>query len=139
MQSLVNRPHAGALRNTLTYLVMAHDGADGQLVLDDDAVSVSWSGVGEKPIFKQINDNLSAAAGLSTVNSYPTRLWWKGMGTRLVTVHPLGGCPMADDASEGVVNARAVFCGSAGSKSTRNLCTSPMARSSRRHWVSIRC
>ncbi|MFN8071502.1 MAG: GMC oxidoreductase [Mycobacterium sp.] len=122
MQSLVNGPHAGALRNTLTYLVMAHDGADGQLVLDDDAVSVSWSGVGEKPIFKQINDNLSAAAGPLDGEFISNPLWWKGMGTRLVTVHPLGGCPMADDASEGVVNAKGqVFCGSAGSEVHRNL------------------
>lgn len=124
MQSLVNGPYVGALHNTLTYLAMAHDGADGQLVLDDDddAVSVSWRGVGEKPIFKQINDNLSAAARALDGEFISNPLWWKAMGTRLVTVHPLGGCPMADDASDGVVNDKGqVFCGNAGTEVHRNL------------------
>ncbi|MEZ5343596.1 MAG: GMC oxidoreductase [Acidimicrobiales bacterium] len=46
-------------------------------------------------------------------------LWTKSMGHQLITVHPLGGCVMADDAATGVVNDRGeVFSGQAGVSAT---------------------
>ena len=114
IQSLVRGPYAGAIRNTLTYLVMSHDGADGRLVLDGDHISVSWPNVDKRPIFTKIGADLqeAAAAQNATYVENPLR---KLMGNRLTTVHPLGGCPMGEDATSGVVNHKGqVFKGAAG-------------------------
>ena len=41
--------------------------------------------------------------------------WTQKLGKHLVTVHPLGGCRMAEDATGGVVNHKGqVFAGPAG-------------------------
>jgi cholesterol oxidase len=115
--SLVRGPRTGAVRNTQTYLVMAHDASEGVMDLDDDRVRIAWPGVGKQDIFRKINNRLrdctSAHGGTYVTNP----VWNKIMGHDLVTVHPLGGCPMADDATAGVVNhAGQVFSSSRGEK-----------------------
>ncbi len=114
LETLLRGPHTGALRNTLTYLVMAHDGADGELVLDGDRIRVAWPGVSDRPIFIDIKQRLEHASGAheSTYVENPLRRF---MGDRLTTVHPLGGCPMGEDATSGVVNHKGqVFAGASG-------------------------
>ena len=53
LKSLFGGPYGGALRNTITYLVMTHDDSNGQVVLDkvDGRPRVNWKGVGSQPIF----------------------------------------------------------------------------------------
>lgn len=104
LKSLINGPYSGALNNTMTYLVMAHDGADGALELDGDRVTVRWPGVGGREIFRQIDRALNAAAGRLHGQYVHNPQWSEAFGDRLVTVHPLGGCPMGDSAANGVVN-----------------------------------
>ncbi len=116
LETLVGGPHVGALRNTLTYLVMAHDGSDGRLELDaDDRLEVQWPGVGDKPIFTSISDNLLRATKAHHGTYVKDPLWSRHLGNRLITVHPLGGCPMGADASTAVVNHKGqVFKGISG-------------------------
>jgi cholesterol oxidase len=115
LKTLVEGPYSGALDNTMTYLVMAHDGADGVLELDGDRVTVRWPGVGNREIFRQINRALNAAAGRLRGQYVQNPQWSEAFGDRLVTVHPLGGCPMGDSAERGVVNHRGqVFRGATG-------------------------
>jgi cholesterol oxidase len=114
LETLLRGPYTGAIRNTLTYLVMAHDGTDGELVLDGDRVRVRWPNIDERPIFKTIEERLVEAseAQRATYVENPLRAV---MGDRLTTVHPLGGCPMGEDAARGVVNHKGqVFSGAAG-------------------------
>ena len=85
---------------------MAHDDSDGELVLDADHLRVRWPGVGRKPIFKKIEEALIDATKPLGGTYIRNPLWHKLFGYDLVTVHPLGGCAMADDASTGVVNHR---------------------------------
>jgi cholesterol oxidase len=55
------------------------------------------------------------------------RIWTEVLGHRLVTVHPLGGCVMAEDAERGVVNHKGqVFAGPRGS-AVHRACTCPTA------------
>jgi cholesterol oxidase len=115
LKSLVEGPYRGAVDRTQTFLVMAHDGSEGQLSLVDDRLQISWPGVGKEPIFKTVNDRLAqVSVGLGgTFIKDP--IWSKPFGESLVSVHPLGGCPMAEDAAAGVVNHKGqVFSSAAG-------------------------
>jgi cholesterol oxidase len=105
-ESLVCGPYHGAVRNTQTYLVMSHDGGAGTMVLEGDRLRIHWPGVGAQPIFTKANDLLARASvplgGIYLKNP----LWSEQFKNNLTTVHPLGGCVMAEDAERGVVNHR---------------------------------
>lgn len=96
---------AGAANHTMLYLGMGHDGSDGQIVLDRyGQPRIIWGELSERPVLRRLNDEmykLTAALG-GTYIPHPRAS--KTLGENTVTVHPLGGCPMADDASEGVVD-----------------------------------
>jgi cholesterol oxidase len=105
----------GAADDTLTYLVMSDDAGDGELRLDGDTVRVDWVGAGDRPVFDrnaEVLQKMSASLGATFVgNPLSTPMF----NDSLVTVHPLGGCPMADDGANGVVDhAGRVFAGSDG-------------------------
>jgi cholesterol oxidase len=103
-ESLLRGPHHGAVRNTQTYLVMAHDDAAGRLVLESDRLRIRWPGVGEQAIFRRIEDVLrKACEGLGGIY-LKNPIWTKLLRHELVSVHPLGGCAMAATAESGVVD-----------------------------------
>src|SRR3984957_2721928 len=58
IESLLRGPHAGADRNTQTYLVMTHARGNGKLRLVNDKRLVDWPGVGSEPIFRRVQQNL---------------------------------------------------------------------------------
>jgi cholesterol oxidase len=108
-------PRGGAADDTLTYLVMSDDAGDGRLRLDGDTVQVDWVGAGDRPVFDrnaEVLQKMSASLGATFVgNPLSTPLFNRS----LLTVHPLGGCPMGDDGERGVVDhAGRVFMGANG-------------------------
>ncbi len=104
--SAVEGAYSGAVKNTQTYLIMSYDDDHGRMVLEEDELRVVWPGVGNGRNFIAANENLfratQATGGVYVEN--PT--WSKAFNRSLVTVHPLGGCIMAESAAAGVVNAR---------------------------------
>lgn len=110
-------PYRGAVNHTQTYLVMTHDNASGRMTLDPKGnLILSWPGVGDQPIFQRVNQRLKDATEALGGTFVHNPLWSKLLQSNLTTVHPLGGCVMADDASGGVVNHKGqVFSGAAGS------------------------
>jgi cholesterol oxidase len=105
----------GAIPNTQTFLVMCHDDGDGSLGLENDHLRVEWHGVGSEPIFDAVDRRLDAASAALRATYVKDPIWTKLLGHKLVTVHPLGGCPMGVDASTGAVDHRGrVFSGSEG-------------------------
>ncbi|WP_289355438.1 GMC oxidoreductase [Paenibacillus sp. S-12] len=107
LQSLVQGARTGATRNTQTYLVMAHDDSAGQLYLDNkhNRLRISWKDVGKQPIFEEVNIKLKRAnEALGGGEHLKNPLWSSHFDKHLITVHPLGGCNMADKAESGVVN-----------------------------------
>ncbi|HVQ38164.1 MAG TPA: GMC oxidoreductase, partial [Pyrinomonadaceae bacterium] len=115
LESLVRGPYHGAVRNMQTFLTMAHDDNKGQLKLEDDRLRIHWPGVGSQPIFKQVADKQEQATAALGGTYVKDPLANKIMGEDLVTVHPLGGCVMADSAERGVVNHKGqVFSAVAG-------------------------
>jgi cholesterol oxidase len=114
-ESLLLGAYHGAVHNTQTFLTMAHDDNKGQLTLEDDRLRIHWPSVGKQSVFKKVADKqqqATAALGGTYLKDPVTN---KITGEALITVHPLGGCVMADSAETGAVNHKGqVFSGSQG-------------------------
>jgi len=122
LESLVTGPYRGAIKNTQTYLVMSHDDGDGKMSLDNDALAVRWPKVGEQSVFRRVNDKLTAITKGLGATYMPNPIWNELTDHQLVTVHPLGGCIMAEDANRGVVNHKGqVFSSTGGTEVYENL------------------
>ena len=111
-ESVLRGPYHGAINHTLTYLVMTDDNDKGKMLLEKDKLRIEWPGAGKLPIYDEVSDRLLQATevlnGVYTRNPSWTPLFHK----ELVTVHPLGGCIMGDNAASGVVNHKGqVFTG----------------------------
>ena len=115
LQSLVLGAYRGAVHNTQTYLVMTHDDGAGRMHLEDDRLRVEWPGVGAQDIFQTVNARLAAATRALGGTYVKNPMWSTLLNHELITVHPLGGCVIADDAERGVVNHKGqVFCAPRG-------------------------
>lgn len=113
--SLVGGAYHGAMQNTQTYLVMSHEASSGRMELVNDRLEVRWPGIGEEPLFERINQRLVEATRALGGTFVRNPLWTGLFKHHLVTVHPLGGCVMADDAEHGAVNHMGqVYAGQTG-------------------------
>src|SRR5262249_18590772 len=96
---------SGALNSSLGYLCMAHDDSGGRLYLDShDNLRIDWPGAGREPIFNEINQECFACAKALGASLIENASWQLSPWKTLVTAHPLGGCPMGEDGSHGVVD-----------------------------------
>ena len=121
LTSFLRGAYHGAVRNTQVFLVMTHDSADGVMKLDDDRLRIYWPNVGKQKIFKKVEKRLFEITKALGGTYIPSPLWSNKslysnlFGNDLVTVHPLGGCVMAEDASTGVANHQGqLFAGEEG-------------------------
>ncbi|QLE49554.1 GMC family oxidoreductase [Nostoc sp. C057] len=122
VESLTRGAYTGAVRNTQTYLVMTHDDAAGQMYLENDRLRIKWQDVGSQPIFQRVNNRLTEATEPLGGTQIPNPIWSDAFGHDLVTVHPLGGCILAEDAEHGVVNHKGqVFASNQGTNVYENL------------------
>jgi cholesterol oxidase len=102
--SLIRGPYHGATAKTQTYLVMTHDDGKGVMHLNNHNLSINWPGVGKEAIFNKVKQAMEQATNALKGTFIRDIVWSKALDYQLVTVHPLGGCSMADDASKGVTN-----------------------------------
>lgn len=105
---LLKQTDFDAVRDNLLYLVMGIDAADGEMSIDEEGnLEIDWSHHHSMPFFREIEKMLreiteSPRPGLDgNLMLNPT---WSAQ-KHLITVHPLGGCPMGDDDAKGVVDA----------------------------------
>ena len=85
---------------SLPLLGMGRDVPDGWMRLRGGYLDVDWRPTASRGYLRRVDGamrDLSAAMGARYVNP----LWWLNL---LVTVHPLGGCPMGADPEHGVVD-----------------------------------
>jgi cholesterol oxidase len=100
--------------NSLPLLLIGRDAADGHLELKGKRLelALNWSPLESMPLFiameKRSRELAAALEGLALFS--PSWL----LGRRLITVHPLGGCRMADSPQHGVVNDRGAVYGQPG-------------------------
>ncbi|MDE2089462.1 MAG: GMC family oxidoreductase N-terminal domain-containing protein, partial [Gammaproteobacteria bacterium] len=104
LDSLVRGAYHGAVRHTQIYLVMAHDDGAGRLHLQDDRLRVDWPDAGAQRVFQRIDERLRELTRPLGGTYVKNPLWSALLNHGLITVHPLGGCVMADAAQRGVVN-----------------------------------
>jgi cholesterol oxidase len=94
----------GAMHNTETYLVMAHDDGRGRMVLRDSGVEIEWPGVAEQRIFGDIDAQLYKVAASNGATYIRNPVQNTFLGKSLISVHPLGGCIMGTERGKGVVD-----------------------------------
>ena len=95
----------GALNSSMMYLCMAQDDSAGRLYLDGrNDLRIDWPGAGRESIFEQINRECFAHAKSLGASFIENPTWQLLPWKTLVTAHPLGGCPMGEDGSHGVVD-----------------------------------
>lgn len=113
--SLINGPYCGATNRMQTFLVMSHDDGKGKMGLVDNRLDIKWPKVGTQPIFRKVNDMLYRATEALGGTYIKNFTWNKLLKYKLVTVHPLGGCCMGEDASMAVTDdVGNVFAGNIG-------------------------
>ncbi|MGH9787516.1 MAG: FAD-dependent oxidoreductase [Candidatus Acidiferrales bacterium] len=90
------------LMNMGAFFLMGRDASDGRLVLDAKGeLQLLWDWRESEPLLGKMRrylEELGRGYGGSMLIPQP---WWP---TTLGTVHPLGGCPMGRDPSEGVAD-----------------------------------
>lgn len=94
----------GALAHSTLYLACGHDDSGGRYVYRaGDRPQIVWPDVGASPFVATIEAEMrlyTARRGGMFFRNPRSVLF----GGRLIVPHPLGGCPMADDARTGVVD-----------------------------------
>jgi cholesterol oxidase len=94
----------------LPLLGMGRDIPGGRMTLHGDDLQVSWNARESREFFDGME-----ATGRQLCRALGGRMWRPGgRYARLVTVHPLGGCPMGRNAHEGVVDAHGRVFGADG-------------------------
>jgi cholesterol oxidase len=95
----------GALNSSMLYLCMAQDNSGGRLSLDDFGnPRIDWPEVGGEAIFTVINQECLAHATALGSSFIENPLWKVSPWQTLMTAHPLGGCPMGEEGSDGTVD-----------------------------------
>lgn len=93
------------MENQLIYLIIGRDAADGKLrLVPSGTLEAQWDNSRSQKLFsamEQIVQDMTRSVGGT---AYFNPEW--SLLERLITVHPLGGCVMADDYTGGVVNHR---------------------------------
>jgi cholesterol oxidase len=89
--------------HALPYLAMGNDSSDGTMSLRDGALDVSWSLGRNRELDRLVRDTFDQLTGgaqgrfvAGFLSRWPLR--------KILTAHPLGGCPMGDVPATSVVN-----------------------------------
>jgi cholesterol oxidase len=93
----------GVTTRFLPFLGMGTDAADGRLALTEGDIDIQWSVKHSRAMFDEMETALKELCKGIGGEYLPSVLWgwpWR----KLLTAHPLGGCPMSDDPTQGVVN-----------------------------------
>jgi cholesterol oxidase len=107
---LVPHDPQGALNHTMLYLCMGFDDARGAMVLErpwfapEGQLRIHWDDVGRQVVFSRMNEELRRHARAQGASFVQNPLWRIFDTRHLITAHPLGGCPIGEDAQEGAVD-----------------------------------
>ncbi|MEM7288585.1 MAG: GMC oxidoreductase, partial [Actinomycetota bacterium] len=103
-RSIFRGPYRGPLHRTMIFLGMGFDGDSGDIDVPDDSrhrALIRWPGAGKSP-----EQRAADAEALELGDRMDASYLRSPVFGKFVTVHPLGGCGMADDGTAGVVDHR---------------------------------
>src|SRR3954468_218058 len=91
-------------QDALVYLLIGRDAADGRMQLSPlfRKFEIRWSKAGSARLFADLEKTARELA--EAADATPFYALEGGPLSTFTTVHPLGGCPMADNAADGVVD-----------------------------------
>ena len=119
LQSLVNGVYKGPFASLQTFFAVSHDSASGRFSLDGNQLALSWANAKDEPVYARLDAILSRLVTASGGSYVKNPLAGTVMGHQPATAHPLGGCGMGRDRSDGVVDHKCrVFNGAAGAGET---------------------
>jgi cholesterol oxidase len=118
LKSLIAGVYKGPFASLQTFFAVSHDSASGRLLLEDDRLALSWPGAADEPVYRRLDAALEALVREAGGSYVKNPLAGTMMGHQPATAHPLGGCGIGRDRSEGVVDHRCrVFDAGAGAGS----------------------
>ena len=96
----------------LPLLAMGRDVPDGRMYLRHNHLMVDWHKAGASaPYFERVRETCARLAGALGGTLRDNPLWFL---SRVITVHPLGGCPMGEGPHDGVVDSHGEVFGCPG-------------------------
>ncbi|NJO23854.1 MAG: GMC family oxidoreductase [Sphingomonadales bacterium] len=104
LQSLIAGVYKGPFAGLQTFFAVSHDSADGQLVLENDRISLRWPTANNEAAYRRLDAALEALVKRAGGRYVKNPLAGTLMGHQPATAHPLGGCSMGRDRDDGVVN-----------------------------------
>ncbi|MEK7400531.1 MAG: GMC family oxidoreductase [Candidatus Poribacteria bacterium] len=94
--------------NILAFLVIGEDASDGKIRLKKDEIQdkltldIQWENDQSMGLINEIQSSVGQIARKLHGSEFYSPLW--SLAEKLITVHPLGGCLMADDSTKGVID-----------------------------------
>lgn len=88
--------------STLPLLGMGRDVADGVISLRNGSLDVDWRVDASREYFRRLNATARSIAEVWQAEFRSSPFWHR---SRMITAHPLGGCPMGRNPAEGVVDS----------------------------------
>ena len=104
LKILINGAYKGVLTSSQCFYIVGHDDASGELIMAKDRAILEWPGVADQPAFARAQKILSALFEKIGGDFMQNPVRDSILGGKLITVHPLGGCRMADGPEKGVVD-----------------------------------
>jgi len=119
LSSLVNGVYKGPFASLQTFFAVSHDSASGRFSLEDNQLALAWPDAKDEPVYAKLDAILSKLVTASGGSYVKNPLAGTVMGHQPATAHPLGGCGMGRERSDGVVDHKCrVFSGAAGAGET---------------------
>ena len=104
LHSLIAGVYKGPFASLQTFFAVSHDSASGRFSLDEDRLQLAWPGAKDEPVYARLDEVLTRIVRHAGGDYVKNPLAGSVMGHQPATAHPLGGCGMGRERSDGVVN-----------------------------------